>query len=138
MSPSWLWRLVMVLVTSWYAAIDSDRTYYSYVRVTEYNTILHALKKYAGDPDGGADAGADAGAGLPFLFGGGYVPVAAAVNAAVADPARDPAAVGAASDVGGAGGAIGAAVAAYAPGGTLGAAHHDGDIIAGIWPDGDE
>jgi hypothetical protein len=32
----------MVLGTSWYAAIDSDRTYH--MRVTEYNTILPALK----------------------------------------------------------------------------------------------
>ena len=53
----------------------------------------------AGDLDGGADAGADAGVGFPFLFGGGYVPVAAAVNAAVADPA----AAGTVADVGGAG-----------------------------------
>ena len=55
----------------------------------------------------------------PF-FGGGYVPVAA-VNAAVADPAVS----GAAADVGD-------------PGGAIGAAHHDDDVIAGIWPDGDE
>ena len=41
----------------------------------------------AGDPDGGADAGADVGAGIPFLFGGGYVPPATAVNVAVADSA---------------------------------------------------
>ena len=60
------------------------------------------------------------------------MPAAAAVNAAVADPAG----AGAAADVGGAGGAIGAVVAACAPGGALGAAHHDGDVIAGIWSDG--
>ena len=53
--------------------------------------------------------------------------MAAALNAAVADPAI----AGAAADVGGAGGAIGAVVAPYAPGGTLGAAHHDDDVIAG-------
>ena len=52
---------MLVLVTSWYAAIDSDRTYH--MRVTEYNTILPVLK---------------------------------------------------------------------------GAAHHDDDVIAGIWSDGDE
>ena len=76
------------------------------------------------------------GAGLPFLFGGGYVPVTAAMNAAVADPAV----ACAAAEVSGACGAInlGAVVAAYAPGGALGAAHHDGDAIAGIWSDGDE
>lgn len=34
---------MLVLVTSWYAAIDSDRTYH--MRVTEYNTILPVLKK---------------------------------------------------------------------------------------------
>ena len=34
---------MLVLVTSWYAAIDSDRTYHT--RVTEYNTILPALKE---------------------------------------------------------------------------------------------
>ena len=33
---------MLVLVTSWYAAIDSDRTYH--MRVTEYNTILPVLK----------------------------------------------------------------------------------------------
>ena len=33
---------------------------------------------------------------------------------------------------------LGAVVAAYAPGGALGAAHHDDDVIAGIWSDGDE
>ena len=34
--------------------------------------------------------------------------------------------------------AIGAVVAAYGRGGALGAAHHDGDVIAGIWSDSDE
>ena len=34
---------MMALVTNWYAAIDSDRTYH--MRVTEYNTILPALKR---------------------------------------------------------------------------------------------
>ena len=34
---------MLALVTSWYVAIDSDRT--SHMRVTEYNTILPALKK---------------------------------------------------------------------------------------------
>ena len=71
---------------------------------------------------------------LPFLFGGGYVPVAAARNAVVADSAD----AGAAAEVRGAGGAIGAVVAVYAPGGVLGVAHHDDDVIAGIWSDGDE
>ena len=52
--------------------------------------------------------------------------MAAAVNAAVTDPA----ATGAAADVRGAGGVIGAVVAAYAPGGALGTARHDGDVIA--------
>ena len=60
--------------------------------------------------------------------------MAAAMNAAVADPV----AAGAAANVRGAGGAIGAVVATYAPGGALGAAHHDDDVIAGIWSDGDE
>ena len=119
---------MLVLVTSWYAAIDSDRTYH--MRVTKYNTILLALKF----PGAGARAGLEDGAGLAFLFGGGYVPVAAARNAVVADSAV----AGAAAENGGAGGAIGAAVAAYAPSGALGAAHHDDDVIAGIWPDGDE
>ena len=36
---------MLVLVTSWYAAIDSDRTYHMRVTLTEYNTILPALKK---------------------------------------------------------------------------------------------
>ena len=54
------------------------------------------------------------------------MPAAAAVNAAVADPAG----AGAAADVGGAGGAIGAVVAACAPGGALGAAHHNDDVIS--------
>ena len=62
------------------------------------------------------------------------MPVAAARNAVVADSAV----AGAAAEVRGAGGAIGAVVAAYAPGGALGAAHHDDDVIAGIWSDGDE
>ena len=56
------------------------------------------------------------------------------MNAAVADSAV----AGAAAEVRGAAGAIGAVVAAYAPGGALGAAHHDVDVIAGIWSDGDE
>ena len=56
------------------------------------------------------------------------------MNAAVADSAV----AGAAAEVRGAAGAIGAVVAAYAPGGALGAAHHDDDITAEIWPDGDE
>ena len=50
----------------------------------------------------------------------------------------DPAVAGAAADVRGAGSAIGTVVATYAPGGALGAAHHDDDIIAGIWSDGGE
>ena len=45
---------------------------------------------------------------------------------------------GAAADVGGAGGAIGAIVATSAPGDTPSAAHHDGNVVAGIWPDGSE
>ena len=49
---------------------------------------------------------------------------------ATANPGFRPAA-----EVRGAGGAIGAVVAAYAPGGDLGAAHHDDDVIAGIWSD---
>ena len=49
----------------------------------------------ASDPGGGVDAGVDAGAGFPFLFDGGYVPAAAAVNATAADPA----AANAAADV---------------------------------------
>ena len=56
------------------------------------------------------------------------------MNTAVADPA----AVGAPTYIGGAGGAICAVVAAYAPGGAMGAAHHDGDAIAGFWSDGGE
>ena len=63
---------------------------------------------------------------------------AAAMNAAVADSA----AAGAAADVRGTypgtGGAIGAVVTAHAPAGALGAAHHDDDVVAGIWPDGNE
>ena len=76
------------------------------------------------------------------------MPVAAARNAVVADPAvtdsaadsavTDSAADSVVAEVRGAGGAIGAVVAAYAPGGALGAAHHDDDVIAGIWSDGDE
>ena len=62
------------------------------------------------------------------------MPAAAARNAVVADSAV----AGAAAEVRGAGGAIGAVVAAYAPGGALGTAHHDDDVIAGIWSDGDE
>ena len=62
------------------------------------------------------------------------MPVAAASNAVVADSAV----AGAAAEVRVAGGAIGAVVAANAPGGSLGAAHHDDDAIAGIWSDGDE
>ena len=39
--------MMMVLVTSWYAAAYSDRTYH--MRVTEYNAIhvMHALKNKA-------------------------------------------------------------------------------------------
>ena len=88
----------------------------------------------AGFPGAGAGAGPEDGAGLAFLFDGGYVPMAAARNAVVADSAD----AGAAAEVRGAGGAIGAVVAAYAPGGVLGAAHHDDDVIAGIWSDVDE
>ena len=50
----------------------------------------------------------------------------------------DPAVAGAAADVRGAGSAIGTVVATYAPGGALGAAHHDDDVTDGIWPNGDE
>ena len=50
----------------------------------------------------------------------------------------DSADAGAAAEVRGAGGAIGAVVAACAPGGVLGAAHHDDDVIAGILSDGGE
>ena len=49
---------------SWYAAIDSDRTYHMRVKEYKCNTILPALN------NAGPDAGADDGAGLPFLFGG--------------------------------------------------------------------
>ena len=56
------------------------------------------------------------------------------MNAAIADLA----ATSVVADVRGAGVAIGAAVAAYALGGALGVAHHDDDIIAGIWSDGGE
>ena len=64
------------------------------------------------------------------------MPAAAVVDAAVADPA----ATGAATYVGGTCSAInlGAVVAAYASGSALGAAHHDDDVTAGIWSDGDE
>ena len=72
---------------------------------------------------------------LSFI-GGSCVPAAAkfTLNATVAGPA----AAGAASSVGGAGGTIDAVVDACAPGGALGAAHHDDDVIAGIWSEGDE
>ena len=62
------------------------------------------------------------------------MPVAAGRNAVVVDLAV----AGAAAEVRGVCGAIGAVVAAYAPGGALGAAHHDDDVIAGIWSDADE
>ena len=53
---------------------------------------------------------------------------------------RSSGGAGAAADVGGAGGAInlGAIVATCAPGDTPSAAHHDGNVVAGIWPDGSE
>ena len=70
----------------------------------------------------------------PFSLAEATCQTAATMNTAVADPA----AVGAPTYIGGAGGAICAVVAAYAPGGAMGAAHHDGDAIAGFWSDGGE
>ena len=91
-------------------------------------------------PDGGANAAAnavaDAGVSFHFACAGGYVLVAFALDAGVVDPVLADAAAD--MSVLPAPDAKGAVVAAYAPGGALGADHHDGDGVAGIWPDSDE